>query len=86
MVCQEIEGGGEDTLARVSYPPTSLVEDEFHFLMTCKAYQTERNIFFTKVNAFTVPFGLSRIDGGGEDTLTGVTCLTPTIVLTIFKK
>ena len=21
-------------------------EDEFHFLMTCKAYQTERNEFF----------------------------------------
>ena len=32
------------------------VEDEFHFLMTCKAYQTERNEFFTKLNAFIVPF------------------------------
>ena len=32
------------------------VEDEFHFLMTCKAYQTERNDFFTKLNAFIVPF------------------------------
>ena len=24
------------------------VEDEFHFLMTCKAYQAERNDFFYK--------------------------------------
>ena len=32
------------------------VKDEFHFLMTCKAYQTERNEIFTKLNAFIVPF------------------------------
>ena len=25
-----------------------MVEDEFHFLLTCKAYQAERNEFFTK--------------------------------------
>ena len=33
-----------------------MVGDEFHFLMTCKAYQTERNEFFTKINAIIVPF------------------------------
>ena len=38
------------------YNENGCVEDEFHFLMTCKAYQTERNEFFTKVNAFIVPF------------------------------
>ena len=27
------------------------VEDEFHFLMTCKAYQAERNDFFTKLKS-----------------------------------
>ena len=27
MACQEIEGGGEDTLAEVSYPPPCLVEE-----------------------------------------------------------
>ena len=32
------------------------VEDEFHFLMTCKAYQNERNEFFTKRNTFLVLF------------------------------
>ena len=32
------------------------VEDEFHFLMTCKADQTERNEFFTNLNAFIVLF------------------------------
>ena len=32
------------------------VEDEFHFIMTCKAYQAERNDFFTKLNAIIVPF------------------------------
>ena len=32
------------------------VEDEFHFLMKCKAYQTERNEFFIKLNIFIVPF------------------------------
>ena len=31
------------------------IEDKFHFLMTCKAYQTKRNDFFTKLNAFIVP-------------------------------
>ena len=33
-----------------------MVEDEFHFLLTCKAYQAERNEFFTKINAIIVPF------------------------------
>ena len=32
------------------------VEDEFHFLVTCKAYQAERNDFFRKLNAIIVPF------------------------------
>ena len=32
------------------------MEDEFHFIMTCKAYQAERNDFFTKLNAIIVPF------------------------------
>ena len=38
------------------YNENGCVEDEFHFFMTCKAYQTERNEFFTKLNAFIVPF------------------------------
>ena len=33
-----------------------MVEDEFHFLLTSKAYQAERNEFFTKINAIIVPF------------------------------
>ena len=33
-----------------------MVEDEFHFLLTYKAYQAERNEFFTKINAIIVPF------------------------------
>ena len=33
-----------------------MVEDEFHFLLTCKAYQAERNEFFTEINAIIVPF------------------------------
>ena len=33
------------------------MEHESHFLMTCKAYQAERNdLFFTKLNAIIVPF------------------------------
>ena len=33
------------------------MEDELHFLMTCKAYLAERNdFFFTKLNAIIVPF------------------------------
>ena len=34
-----------------------MVEDEFHFLLTCKTYQDERNEFFTKINAIIVHFG-----------------------------
>ena len=33
-----------------------MVEDEFHFLLTCKAHHAERNEFFTKINAIIVPF------------------------------
>ena len=32
-----------------------MVEDEFHFVLTCKAYRYKRNYFFAKINAITVP-------------------------------
>ena len=32
------------------------VEDEFHFLMICKEYQTERIEFCRKINQVIVPF------------------------------
>ena len=32
------------------------VEDEMHFLMTCKAYRDERSEDFEKLNALIVPF------------------------------
>ena len=33
-----------------------MVEYDFHFLLTCTAYQAERNDFFTKINAIIVSF------------------------------
>ena len=32
------------------------MEDEFHFLMICKEYQTERMGFCRKINQIIVPF------------------------------